>query len=106
MQPIQAIALYPTPLNPAYKYDEDMGWWYGDTINNTENMGWWYDHVITCKECLEFLNESPTCYCIQVPDKRMALCLSIFFFYEMHIFGYYYIKSFNFSSYLSFSSFK
>ena len=50
-------------LNPAYKYDEDMGWWYGNIINNPENMGWWYDHVITCKECLEFLNESPTCYC-------------------------------------------
>tara|TARA_B100000941_G_scaffold285686_1_gene258068 strand:+ start:591 stop:1694 length:1104 start_codon:yes stop_codon:yes gene_type:complete len=50
-------------LNPAYKYDEKMGWWYGNIINNTENMGWWYDHVITCKECLEFLNESPTCYC-------------------------------------------
>ena len=27
-----------------------------------------------------------------VPDKRMALCLNIFFFYEMHIFGYYQIK--------------
>ena len=50
-------------LNPSYKYDEDMGWWYGNIINNQEDMGWWYDHVITCKECLEFLNESPTCYC-------------------------------------------
>ena len=39
-------------LNPAYKHDEDMGWWYGNTIKYTENMGWWYDHVITCKKCL------------------------------------------------------
>ncbi len=53
-----------------------MGWWYGDTINNTENMGWWYDHVITCKECLEFLNESPTprtSYMLLYPGYLVAL---------------------------------
>ena len=27
-----------------------------------------------------------------LPDKRMALCLILFFFYEMYIFGYYQIK--------------
>jgi len=63
-------------LNPAYKYDEDMGWLYGNTIKYTENMGWWYDHVITCKKCLEFLNDSPTCYCRRSEWKD---CLPSFF---------------------------
>ena len=63
-------------LNPAYKYDEDMGWLYGNRIKYTENMGWWYDHVITCKKCLEFLNYSPTCYCRRSEWKD---CLPSFF---------------------------
>ena len=63
-------------LNPVYKYDEDMGWLYGNTIKYTENMGWWYDHVITCKKCLEFLNDSPTCYCRRDEWKD---CLPSFF---------------------------
>jgi len=35
-------------LKPIDKYDENIGW---------------YKHTIKCKECLKFLNHSPTCYC-------------------------------------------